>query len=129
MPDKVQKLGQEAVWIKLLSEKNLEEFLDKAAIKQDSSPFSVLERWMDHMGSPPTPVGLKILGVPLHVWDEEIFSLIGNYLGRTVEIDRWTANKECLEARRVKVLLDKSVSLTKSVPIWAEEVKFIATID
>lgn len=74
-------------------------------------------------------MGLKIQGVPLHVWDEEIFSLIGNCLGRTVEIDHQTSNKKCLEAGRVKVLLDKSVSLTKSVPIWAEEVKFIAIID
>lgn len=71
-------LGQQAIWIKLLSEKDLEEFLDKAAIERDSSPFSVLERWMECMGSPPTPVGLKIQGVPLHVSDEEIFSLIGN---------------------------------------------------
>lgn len=46
-----------------------------------------------------------------------------------MEINRRTSNKECLEAGRVKVLLDKSVSLTKSVPIWAEEVKFIAIID
>lgn len=81
------------------------------------------------MGSPPSPVGLKIQGVPLHVWDAEVFRLIGNCLGWTVEVDCRTANKECLGAGRVKVLLDKSVSLPNYVPIWAEEVKFNAIID
>lgn len=122
-------LRQKAVWIKLISEKDLEAFLDKAVLERDSSPFSALEKWMECMGSPPSPVGLKIQGVPLHVWDAEILRLMGNCLGRTVEVDCRTSNKKCLEAGRVKVLLDRSVSLTNSVPIWAEEVKFNAIID
>lgn len=81
------------------------------------------------MGPPPNPVGLKIQGAPLHVWHEDVFKLIGNCLGRTVEVDCRTANKDCLEAGRVKVILDSIVSLPKSVPIWVEEVKFLATVE
>lgn len=61
MPDKVQMLGQQAVWIKLLSENDLEEFLNKAAIERDSSPFCTRE--MDGVyGVSPYPSGAKNSG-------------------------------------------------------------------
>lgn len=62
MPDKVQMLGEKAVWIKFISDKDLEEFLDKADFEHDSSTFSMLMRWMECMGSPPSPVRLKFRG-------------------------------------------------------------------
>lgn len=88
IPDKIQRLGKQAVWINFISEKEVEEFLHSVEAEgESSSPYSVLERWMECMGPPPNPVGLKIQGAPLHVWHEDVFKLIGNCLGRTVEVD------------------------------------------
>lgn len=42
---------------------------------------------MECPGYPPRPCWLKINGVPLHAWPEDVFNLLGGCLGRTVEVD------------------------------------------
>lgn len=100
------------------SEEEVEEVLMVAKDQDINSPFTVLERWMEHLGPPPCPSWVRVKGIPLHVWHEEVFRLIGNCLGRTVEIDERIRSMEGdLQRGRIKVLLNKNVSIHCTMPI------------
>lgn len=49
-------------------------------------------------------------------------------MGRTVEVDVRT-QKEFLKGGRVKVLLNSSVTMPLSVPVWVKDLKFIVTLE
>ncbi|KAJ8626716.1 hypothetical protein MRB53_020023 [Persea americana] len=74
------------VWLELQSEAVVTRILHLAAVAQ-KSPFQVLQRWMEVLGSPPCEVWIRLKGVPLHVWRAETFSLLGEYLGSMLEVD------------------------------------------
>lgn len=61
-----------------------------------SSPFLVLEIWMEVIGSPTHPQWVKFSGVPLQTKRVGIFRLLGDCLGQTLEIDRRTCSKEVI---------------------------------
>lgn len=79
---------------------------------------------MEFLGQPPCPCWIKIKGVPLHAWHEEVFKLLGGCFGHTVEVDEKTIKKEHLVEGRIKVLLGNTIQLPSSMPDWVEEVKF-----
>lgn len=79
---------------------------------------------MEFHGSPIPPVWVNVRGVPAHTWNEEAFSLLGNCLGRTVRVDRKISQKEDLEVGRVKVILDRSMSLPSFMFLWVEDLIF-----
>lgn len=74
----IKMLDLYTVQIQLSSNK-----MDKmlAFIEDSSSPFAMLERWMEVVGFPPRPQFVKIFGVPLQTWREGIFRLLGDCLG------------------------------------------------
>ena len=73
--------------MQFLTEKEVEEVLESATRIGDPSPFNVLERWMECLGHHPCPCWIKIKGLPLHAWHEDVFKLLGGCLGSAVEID------------------------------------------
>ena len=77
------------------------------------SPFSLLERWMEVLYTPPRPLWVTVQGLPLQAWHEGTFRLIGDCLGQTMEVDERTKKKEKLKAGRIEILLDKSVTLPR----------------
>eukprot|EP00268_Persea_americana_P062626 TRINITY_DN80456_c0_g1_i1.p2 TRINITY_DN80456_c0_g1~~TRINITY_DN80456_c0_g1_i1.p2 ORF type:complete len:156 (-),score=29.04 TRINITY_DN80456_c0_g1_i1:37-504(-) len=105
--------------MQFLTEKEVEEVLEGGP-----SPFIALERWMECLGQPPRPCWIKIKGVPLHAWHEEVFKLLGGCFGRTVEVDEKTIKEEHFVEGRTKVLLDNTIQFPSSMPISVEEVKF-----
>lgn len=70
---------------------------------------------MEIMGSPPRDIWIRFKGVPLHVWREETFSLLGDCVGSTVEVDSVMTNKEMLLFGWVKVARDVNQSIPKKV--------------
>lgn len=84
---------------------------------------------MEYLDPPPSPSWVRVKGVPLHVWDEEVFRLVGNCLGRTAEIDGYTSSMVNLQEGRIKVLLNKTLSLPCSVLIWVNDLKFSISIE
>lgn len=47
---------------------------------------------MEVLGSPRSPTWVKVKGLPLQAWHEGVFRLIGDCIGRTVELDEVVAN-------------------------------------
>lgn len=64
-----------------------------------------------------------VKGVPLHVWHEEVFCLIENCLGRTSMVDKEMIAEENLLSRRIKVLMNKPVTLPCLLALWVEELR------
>lgn len=67
---------------------------------------------------------MQVSGIPLPARHEEVFCLLGDCLGSTVEVDRRTASKTNLQVRKIKILLDKIVALPLSMSSWVEDCKF-----
>lgn len=57
------------------------------------------------------------------------FRLIGDCVGRTVEVDERTQKMELLKEGRIKILLDKSVNLPVIVPVWVEDLRFMVQVE
>lgn len=117
------------MWMQFLTEKEVEEVLRNATRTEDPSPFIVLERWMEYLGHPPRPCWIKVKGMPLHAWHEEVFRLRGGCFGKTLEVDKKTIRKEHLVEGRVIVMLDNTTPLPSSVSIWVEEVRFSVQVE
>eukprot|EP00268_Persea_americana_P002365 TRINITY_DN10711_c0_g2_i1.p1 TRINITY_DN10711_c0_g2~~TRINITY_DN10711_c0_g2_i1.p1 ORF type:complete len:318 (-),score=66.73 TRINITY_DN10711_c0_g2_i1:542-1495(-) len=128
-PVNIKMLDDNIVWMQFHMEKEVEEVLDRAAKKGIPSPFTMLERWMEVQGPPATTVWVRIKGVPLQVWHEEVFKLLGYCLGRTVEVDSGTVHKDSLREGRVKVLLDTTGTMTDRLKIWVEELLFTVGVE
>lgn len=129
MPKRMQLLDERIVWMQVLSEKEVDEIIQKAKLMDIPSPFSALERWMEFLGPPPWPMWLVVRGVPLHAWHEEVFRLIGNCISRIVLVNGSTTSMEDLQDGRIKVLMDKTVSLPCSMPLWVEDLRFFIQIE
>ena len=53
-----------------------------------------------------------------------MFRLIGDCVGKTVEVDARTREKKVLKEGRVQVLFNSSTILPMQVPIWVDDLKF-----
>lgn len=83
-------LDDQVVWMQFSSQREAEEVLLAAADRKGPSPFSLLERWMELLGSPPSPLWVTVKGMPLQAWHEETFGPIGNCFSRTMEVGKRT---------------------------------------
>ena len=101
-PISIRILDTDVVLLQLSSDVEIEGILRFA--REFHSPFIAVERRMEVIGAPPRPKWIKFHGVPLQAWREEVFRLLGDVLGRTLEVDHRTASKEILTNGRVKIL-------------------------
>lgn len=83
-----------------------------------SNPFTVMDKWMEVIGSPPRSCWVKFSGVPLHAWKEGVFRLLGNCLGETTEVDQRTVSKEVLTHGRAKIQLGRVWKLPAQITLW-----------
>ncbi|KAJ8644802.1 hypothetical protein MRB53_006550 [Persea americana] len=104
------------VRLELKSEAKVADILHLAAVS-DHTPFKAIDRWMEVMGSPLSDTWIRIYGVPLHVWREETFSLLGECLGSLIEVDPVTSRKDNLLFGRVKVARDPNLKLPQRLPL------------
>lgn len=72
---------------------------------------------MEVIGSPLRPQWVKISGVPLHARGASIFWLVGDCLGRTLEINPRTSSNEIILHVMIKVLLGKVIKLLVQIPL------------
>lgn len=73
------------------------------------------------MGSPPCDVWFRFKRVPLHVWREETFSLLGKCMGSLIEVDPFTYRKDNLLFGRVKVARDPNQKLPHKLNLWLDD--------
>ena len=126
-PNSMQLLDDQVVWMHFSTHQEANEVL-AGADTDNSGPFLALERWMEVLGSPPCPVWVKVRGLPLQAWHEETFKLIGECIVCTVEVDDRT-KEEYLKEGRIRLLLDRSVTLPLSIPIWVEDLQFNVLVE
>lgn len=113
-PITIKLLENDIVLMQVSSEVEIEEILRCA---ESSSPFITLQRWMEVIGAQPRPKWTRFRGVPLQAWREGVFRLLGDVLGRTLEVDLCTTSKEVPTHGRVKVLMGKAGRLPKEIPL------------
>lgn len=120
MPAMTKLIDADTIIMEFLSDEEVEEVIRcvEAPSSSLSSPFLVVDRWMEVIGSPPKPCWVRFSGVPLHAWREEILRLLGDCLGESLEVDRLTISKQILTHGRVKVLLGKVRKLSTQIPLW-----------
>lgn len=63
------------------------------------SPLRQLDRWTELLGLALRLCWVRMEGIPLHAWSENIFQRLGECVGQVVEID-----EDALFRRRVDVL-------------------------
>lgn len=112
LPQNIQMLDEQVVWLQFSSPREVEEVLSGGCL----FPFSIMERWMEVLGSPPNPTWVMIKGLLLQVLHVGVFRLLGECLGRIMEVDERTLKKEALKKGILKVLLYNSVTLPLSMP-------------
>ena len=122
-PIGTKMMDMDTIIIQLSSAREVEEVLDCANILVHS-PFVAIDRWMEVIGSPPSFWWVRLYGVPLQVWREGVFRLLGGCLGQTVEVDDNTMSKEVLSHRRVKIMARKVCKLPKEIHLWVEDLQF-----
>lgn len=76
---------------------------------------------MEIIGRPPSPCWLKVAGVPLPVWSEGVFRLVGDCSGRTMEVDKKPSALKVLYHGRVEVLLEESQEFPSFVLLWIDD--------
>lgn len=122
-PLQVRQLDDLTVWFQFAFEKVAREALRQVEDILEDSPFQIVERCMESMGSPTWPILVRMRGVPLHAWNEEVFRLLGSCMGLTVRVDNRTVQKEDLLVGKVQVFLDRFGSLLAMLPLWVEETR------
>lgn len=122
-PIRTKMMDRDTIIIQLSSAREVEEVLDCANILVHS-PFVAIDRWMEVIGSPPSFRWVRLYGVPLQVWREGVFRLLGGCLGQTVEVDDNTMSKEVLSHRRVKIMAGKVCKLPKEIHLWVDDLQF-----
>lgn len=65
----------------------------------------------------------------MHTWNEEVFKLLGNCMGRAMEVDQRTTNKEFLASSLMKVMMNRFFSFLVIVTLWVEAFKYQIEIE
>jgi hypothetical protein len=66
--------------------------------------FSALKPWNPGLLASQREVWVHIYGIPLHIWGETFFKLIGNRMGVFLDFDEETARADRFDVARIKVL-------------------------
>ncbi|KAJ8617765.1 hypothetical protein MRB53_013951 [Persea americana] len=72
---------------------------------------------------------VRFYGVPAQARREGVFRLLGDCLGRTVEVDSKTVSKEELTFGRVKILSGKVCKVSKQIHLWVDNLQFVVVVE
>lgn len=66
--------------------------------------------------------------MPLHAW-REVFLLLGDCVGTSIEVDRCTISKEILTHGRVRVVLGKVRKLPAKIPLLLGDLQILVNAE
>jgi hypothetical protein len=66
--------------------------------------FSALKPWNPGLLATHRETWIQVYGIPLHIWGENLFKLIGNRLGVFLDFDMETARMSRFDLARIKIL-------------------------
>ncbi|WJZ98994.1 hypothetical protein VitviT2T_017476 [Vitis vinifera] len=104
---KVMKLGEPFFLLEFEDEGEAERVLNRGT-RRFKDRLLHLERWNEEagclqVGSQTKEVWVRVVGLPLHCWSEEMFKSIGDCCGGLVEVDEDTKNLSQLQWARILV--------------------------
>jgi hypothetical protein len=65
--------------------------------------FKLVRPWSPSLFADRRDVWVKVFGIPLHVWGENLFKCIGNRYGEFLDFDDKTASRSKLDVARLKI--------------------------
>jgi hypothetical protein len=86
--------------------------------------FSDLKPWNPGLIAVQREVWVQVYGIPVHIWGEKLFKVLGNRLGVFLDFDMETASLARFDVARIKVLSSKWAFLDDIVKVEAEGVGF-----
>lgn len=112
----LKQLEGNAVHIQLLLEEEVRQVL-QCTVDPSSSPFIALDRWMEVIGSPPTPQMDSPPWSTATSLERRCLPPPGDFIGSTIEVDCRTLENEVLAYGRVKVLTSRLCKLPLEIPL------------
>lgn len=67
---------------------------------------------------------IRLVGIPLHAWSEEVFNQVGSCIGQVLEFDEDAKLMSRFDGVRLKILRDLQRELPKFVALEVEGVRF-----
>ncbi|RVX15173.1 putative serine/threonine protein kinase IRE4 [Vitis vinifera] len=140
---KVMKLGEPFFLLEFEDEGEAERVL-KRGTRRFKDRLLHLERWSEEagclqVGNQTKEVWVRVVGLPLHCWSEEMFKSIGDCCGGLVKVDEDTKNLSQLQWARILVknsgnffpgTLNLVVkSFCYAVPLWWEVQPRVSTVE
>jgi hypothetical protein len=86
--------------------------------------FSKLKPWNPGLIATQREVWIQIYGIPIHIWGDNFFKMIGNRFGVFVDYDEETASMARFDVARVKILTTTWASIDENVKVEVEGVCF-----
>lgn len=92
--------------------------------------FLSVKKWSPQCVAGKRRLWLKVFGIPLHVWDEELFKAIGNFFCEFLDFDEDTIGRRRLDFARINVrtsrrgLIDEEIRIRVMGPVhklWVVE--------
>jgi hypothetical protein len=86
--------------------------------------FSELKPWNPGLLAVQREVWIQIYGIPLHIWGENFFKMVGTELGVFLDFDEETARMARFDVARIKVLTTTWASIDMALKVEVEGVCF-----
>jgi hypothetical protein len=113
---KVTTMGDKLV---LLQVGNVEDF-EKALKEQQpwwNEMFKEVKKWKPPMVAQKRRVLLQVHGIPLHVWDEVLFKLIGSTFRDFLDFDKETICRKRFDVARIRVSITRRGIIDEMIKI------------
>jgi energy-coupling factor transporter ATP-binding protein EcfA2 len=82
------------------------------------------EVWIPGLMAAKKEVWIQVYGIPLHIWGDNLFKLIGNNIGVFVDFDDETARMARFDMARIKIQTDIWASIDTTIKVEVEGVCF-----
>jgi hypothetical protein len=86
--------------------------------------FSEIKPWNPGLFAVQREIWIQVYGIPLHIWGDDLFKMIGNKLGAFLDYDEETASMARLDVARLKIRIGKWAVLDEVVKVEVEGVIF-----
>jgi hypothetical protein len=86
--------------------------------------FTHLKPWNPGLLAAQREVWIQVYGIPLHVWGDNLFKMVGNKFGSFVDYDMETATMARFDVARLKIITAIWASIDETVKVEVEGVVF-----
>ncbi|KAL6992821.1 hypothetical protein U1Q18_010937 [Sarracenia purpurea var. burkii] len=93
----------------------------------NNGPFEVVHEWSIHEANTHREENISFVGVPLHAWNEETFTILGDLWGKTLAVDIRTINMMGLEVGRAKISTEHKGIINQTCELKDKDTEALAS--